>query len=179
MDQGTQERPAKVESGSPPPSKPRHPFHAELPRDLRKEIAALARKLKRDHRALFASDPIYRRRAGQFLTALLPPKPRRRGRPGIQSVTVAIRLLRKFRLQYPEDRPAQRWRRVYPEAIPNYATMGELEKADARQQLRERVRWRLRDRRTHPKHTQPQSPRAKPDTPQPPSEDRNTTDWCI
>jgi hypothetical protein len=47
-----------------------------------KEIAAFARKLARDHLALFASDPNYRKRAGRFLTALLPPKPRRRGRHG-------------------------------------------------------------------------------------------------
>ena len=51
---------------------------AVLPRAIRKELATLARKLPRDHRALFASDPICRKRAGQFLTALLPPKPRRR-----------------------------------------------------------------------------------------------------
>jgi hypothetical protein len=56
-------------------------------------------------------------------------------------------LLRKFRLQYPQDRPARRWSRIYPLAIPNFATMSELEQVDARQQLRERVRWRLRDRK--------------------------------
>jgi hypothetical protein len=39
---------------------------AEIPRALRKELATLARKLARDHRALFASDPIYRKRAGSF-----------------------------------------------------------------------------------------------------------------
>ena len=65
----------------------------ELPRPLRRELATLARKLAREHRALFASDLIYRKRAGQFLTALLPPKPRRRGWPGRADVTAAIRLL--------------------------------------------------------------------------------------
>jgi|ERR1035437_6086555 hypothetical protein len=50
-----------------------------LPRTIRKEIATLARKLAREHRGLFASNPAFRKRAGQFLIALLPPKSRRRG----------------------------------------------------------------------------------------------------
>jgi hypothetical protein len=43
---------------------------AELPRSVWKEIATFARKLARDHRALIASDPNYRKRARQVLTAL-------------------------------------------------------------------------------------------------------------
>jgi hypothetical protein len=120
-----------------------------LPQALRKEIAALARKLAKEYRTVFAEDPALRKRAGQFLTALLPPKPRRRGRPGDQTVTKAIRLLRRFRRQYPNERGEKIWERIYPEAIPNYASMSEVEQADARQQLRERVRWRLKaSRRT-------------------------------
>jgi len=119
----------------------------ELPRAIRKELASLARKLNREHRVLFAGNPNLRKRAGQFLIALLPPKPRRRGRPGIQSVTQAIRLIGKFRRQCPGERAEQIWSRVYPLAIPAYATMSELEQSDARQELRERVRWRLRARR--------------------------------
>jgi hypothetical protein len=118
-----------------------------LPRSLRKEIAAFARKLKRDHSAMFTSNPAYRKRAGQFLTALLPPRPKRRGRPGIQSVTTAIRLRGQFSRQHPNERPEIIWRRIYPQAIAAYATMTDMEQADARQQLRERVRWRLRDRK--------------------------------
>jgi len=115
---------------------------AELPRALRKELATFARKLARDHRALFASDPIYRKRAGQFLTALLPPKPRRRGRPGRADVTAAIRLRSRFRSQFPQEPWAKIWERIYPTVVPNYATMTEIEQSDARQELRERVRWR-------------------------------------
>jgi hypothetical protein len=113
---------------------------------MRKEIAALARKLAKEYRTMFTEDPVLRKRAGQFLTALLPPKPPRRGRPGIASVTKAIRLLRKFRRQYPGEREAKIWERIYPEAIPGYASMTDIEKADARQELRERVRWRQRAR---------------------------------
>jgi hypothetical protein len=114
----------------------------ELPRVVRKEIAALARKLARDHRTLFVSDPTYRRRAGQFLTALLPPKPRRRGRPGRPDVTQAIRLLKAFKRQYPTERPAEHWARMYPMVIAGYEGMNPVEQRDARERLRERVRWR-------------------------------------
>jgi hypothetical protein len=120
---------------------------APIPSALRKEIATFARKLKRDYRVLFATNPLNRRRAGQFLTALLPPKPRRRGRPGRADVTTAIRLLRQFRRQHRNERPAGHWRRVYPQAIPDYGSMTAQQQADARQALRERVRWRLRIRR--------------------------------
>jgi hypothetical protein len=116
-----------------------------LPKHPRKDLATIARKLAREHRPLFTSDPNLRKRAGQFLTALLPPKPRRRGRPGLPSVTTAIQLLRKFRRQYPNDRGGKIWERIYPEAIPGYANMDQLKQGDARQELRERVRWRLRE----------------------------------
>src|SRR5215831_21073573 len=89
-------------------------------RDLRKEIAAFARRLAKEHRGLFTSDPNLRKRAGQFLTALLPPKPRRRGRPGRKDVTNAIRLLRKFRRLYPDERGEKIWERIYPKVIPGY-----------------------------------------------------------
>ena len=121
-----------------------------LPRELRKEIAAFARKLAKEHRAVFAEDPTRRKRAGQYLTALLPPKPRRRGRPGDPTVTKAIRLLRTFRRQCPNEHGERIWRRIYPLAIPNYNSMTALEQGDARQQLRGRVRWRLK-RRKRPK----------------------------
>jgi hypothetical protein len=123
----------------------------QLPRVIRKELATLARKLAREHRALLASDPIYRKRAGQFLTALLPPKPRRRGRPGRADVSAAIRLRSRFRRQYPNERWVQIWERMYPLVIPNYATMSEMEQSDARQQLRERVRWRATKRKRRSK----------------------------
>jgi hypothetical protein len=128
---------------------------ASLPQALRKEIAALARKLAKEYRTVFAEDPTLRKRAGQFLTALLPPKPRRRGRPGDPNVTKAIRLLRKFRRECPNEHGERIWRRIYPLAIPNYDSMTALEQGDARQQLRERVKWRQRARkRFRQRHTQ-------------------------
>ena len=121
----------------------------QLPRPIRKEIAAFARKLAHDHRALFLSDPIYRKRAGQFLTALLPPKPRRRGRPGRPDVTQAIRLLKRFLREFPNERPAEHWARMYPVVIAGYEGMNPMEKRDARERLRERVRWRNRGSNHH------------------------------
>lgn len=118
-----------------------------LPKELRKELATFARKLAKGYRAQFASDPALRKRAGQFLTALLPPKPRRRGRPGRKDVTQAIRLKAKFRRLYPEERPDQIWKRIYPLVISGYDAMSEVEQQDAPERLRERVRWRLRRRR--------------------------------
>jgi hypothetical protein len=115
-----------------------------LSREIRKEVAQFARKLAKGYRSQFTSDTNLRKRAGQFLAALLPPKPRRRGRPGLPSVTTAIRLLRQFRRQYPKDSGGKIWERIYPQAIPDYASLSELEQADARQELRERVRWRQR-----------------------------------
>lgn len=96
-----------------------------LPKELRKELTATARKLAKEHRALFASDPHLRKRAGQFLTALLPPKPRRRGRPGRADVTQAIRLLLTFRRQFPNDRREKIWERIYPHAVAGYDSISE------------------------------------------------------
>jgi hypothetical protein len=123
----------------------------DLPRSLPKEIAACPRKLNRHHHALFTSDRAYRKRVGQFLTALLPfltallpPKPKRRGRPGILSVTKAIALKKKFRREHPGKTPEQLWRWIYPEAIPNYDAMSEVQKHDARAELRARVKDRIK-----------------------------------
>jgi hypothetical protein len=119
-----------------------------LPRPVRKEITTFALTLKRHYRKLFASDPLYRKRAGQFLTALLPPKPRPRGRPGRPDVTKAIKVLRQFRRQYPEERAAQHWARMYPLVISGYGNMNAVELKDARERPRERVNWRRRKKRT-------------------------------
>jgi len=129
------------------PAKCSNSARSLLPGALRREIAAFARKLARDHRALCLSDPVYRKHAGQFLTALLPPKPRRRGRPRRPDVTEAIRLLKLYRRQYPSERAAEHWARMYPKVIDGYEKMNAVEQRDARERLRERVRWRIRKAR--------------------------------
>jgi hypothetical protein len=69
-----------------------------LPREVRKEITRCARQL-RQHPTLFSADPKLKDRASRFLRSLLPPQ-RRRGRPGIASVSKAILLLKRFKRQH-------------------------------------------------------------------------------
>ena len=118
-----------------------------LPALVRKEIRRAARELNRHARSYFIADPKLKDRAARLLRSLLLPKPRRCGRPGIECVTKAIALRKRYRRSYPGERPAQIWRRIYPEVIPDYGAMSETEQGDARHVLRERVRWRLRERR--------------------------------
>ena len=76
-----------------------------LPAAVRKEIARFARELRRQHHKLFATDSKLKHRAARFLRSLLPPK-RKRGRPGIDSVTKAIQLRQRFRGQYQGEKLA-------------------------------------------------------------------------
>jgi hypothetical protein len=115
-----------------------------LPAAVRKEIARFARELSRNARPHFMADPKLKDRAARLLRSLLPPRPRRRGRPGRPDVTLAIRLLHRLKRQYPGERAEQVWRRVYPEVILNYAGMTEVERVYAREMLRLRVGWRRR-----------------------------------
>ena len=135
--QGKQQRKPNPRRRSAPP----------LPAAVRKEIRRLARALNGQHGRLFLADPKLKDRAGRFLKSLLLPKPRRRGRPGMSSVTTAINLLGRLRRQYPAERRAKIWQRIYPEVIANYAGMNAVDQKYARQVLRERVRWRMRTRR--------------------------------
>jgi hypothetical protein len=107
-----------------------------IPAEVRKEITEVVRNLKRKHSRLFMTDPKLKDRVARLFRSLLPPKPRRRGRPGRKDVTTAILLMARLRRQYPNERAELLWRRVYPEAIPNYNAMNEIQQLDARQQLR-------------------------------------------
>lgn len=117
-----------------------------LPAAVRQEIAHFAQELTRQHRKFFIADPKLKDRTARFLRSLLPPK-RKRGRPGIDSVTKAIRLRQRFRQQYPGEKPEQIWRRIYPEAIPGYASMDRERQKAERLLLRERVRGRRNQQR--------------------------------
>jgi len=61
-------------------------------------------------RGLFLAHPELTKRAASFLTSLLPPKPKRPGRP---EVTKALTLLKKLGWLYQNERAAQRWARVH------------------------------------------------------------------
>src|SRR5215831_9878958 len=64
---------------------------------VRREITRCAQEL-RQHRKLFMADPKLKDRTARFLRSLLPPQ-RKRGRPGLPSVSKAILLLRTFSRQ--------------------------------------------------------------------------------
>src|SRR5262249_9072430 len=120
---------------------------AAIPRELRTEVTQYARTLARKYRHLFRADRQMKDRTLRLMRALLPPRARRRGRPGNRDVTRAISLLSRFRRQYPEETRQQHWARVYALVIPNFHSMIDVEQETARFALRERVRWRMRKRR--------------------------------
>jgi hypothetical protein len=118
-----------------------------IPRELLKDIVRLGSELRKRHGALFATDPKLRDRAARLFRSLLPPKPRRRGRPALDSVTIATRMLRSAKQLYSNEKPAQTWARIYPAAIPQWETLSPAEKQGAALQLRNRVRSRRNRRR--------------------------------
>lgn len=132
-------------SRTPPKRKRRRGSHPGIPSAVRKEITRAAHELNRQYRKLFQADPKLKDRVARLLRSMLPPKVKR-GRPGIPSVTTAIRLLNELRHLYPQDRAAELWKRVYPAAIPGYDALSPIEQRTAREVLRERVRWRRRAR---------------------------------
>jgi hypothetical protein len=117
-----------------------------LPREVRKEITRFARQFKRQNRKLFIADPKLKDRASRFLRSLLPPK-RKRGRPGIPSVTRALLILKRLQRQQPGLKPQERWQLIYSKVIPNYKELTrELQRA-LEVVLREQVRGRRSQRR--------------------------------
>ena len=62
-------------------------------------------------------------------------------------MTQAIRLMRLFKRQYPDEKPAEHWARMYRAVILSYADMNPMKEKAARERLRERVRWRRRKTR--------------------------------
>ena len=143
-------RPESIASGvSNPTTTKRKRLHrqAAIPKELRAEITQYARTLAKKYRHLFRGDRQMKDRTLRLVRALLPPRPRRRGRPGSRDVTRAISLLRRFRRQFSEETRQQHWARVYAVVIPDFHSMIDVEQETARFALRERVRWRMRKRR--------------------------------
>jgi hypothetical protein len=140
---------ASTSDGTPLMVKHNRPHRREppIPKELRNEVIQHARSLARRYRNLFAADRELKDRVLRLVGALLPPRPRRRGRPGNQKVTQALRLLGRLRRQYPEENSRQHWTRVDDAiVIPNLHVLTDAERESAKLQLRDRVRWRLRKR---------------------------------
>jgi hypothetical protein len=120
-----------------------------IPKALRNEITQHARIIARKYRKLLATDRQLKDQLTRLFRALLPPRPRRRGRPRNPTITRAIVLRQQSRRQYPEDKPRAIWNRIYPLVIRGYADMPEVDQRTAREKLREQVSWRRRKR--HPR----------------------------
>ena len=134
---------------SDPPTTKRKRVHrqAAIPRKLRIEVMQYTRNLGKKYAHVFAGDRQLKDRVLRLMRATLPPRPRRRGRPGNQIVSRAVRLLRRFRRQHPEETPQQHWARVDRLVLPNPDSMMHADYEAAKFDLRRRVRWRMRKRR--------------------------------
>ena len=129
---------------SPPNEKPpavkRRRKSPALPAEYRRELARVAREHRKKFGPQFKEDPKLRERGARYYKSLLPR--RRPGRPAIDGVSTAIRLLKLHRVRYPDDTPEQHWRRIYPRAIPDYDAMSIGNQRAQRLLLRNRVRAR-------------------------------------
>ncbi len=143
---------AKIQAESaarqqPPAPTPKRRRRADrrLPAVVRKGITQCARQL-RLHCKLFMTDPKLKDRASRLLRSMLPPK-RKRGRPGIPAVTKATLLLKELQREHPEQQPRERWQQVYPQVIPDYASLPREQQRSQEILLREQVRSRRNQQR--------------------------------
>ena len=118
-----------------------------IPRQLRQEAMQHAREMATKYGRFFHRDRTLKHRVVKLMAALLPPRPRRRGRPRDQETTRSILLYKRFRRKYPEERPCETWDRVCREMDPEYAILPDLERKDKREAFRERAKSRARSRR--------------------------------
>jgi hypothetical protein len=122
----------------PAKSKRRRRVPLSIPAEIQAKIRTFAEQLNQEHGDAF-QDPKMRNRVVGALRRHLPPRPKPRGYP---EVTRAIRMLDELRDLHPDESCRSSWQRIYATVIPNYGALGDLEKLAARQELRERVRWR-------------------------------------
>ena len=146
-------------SASPPvsvkPAFPRHRPAVQIPSPLESDICRIAAFLIAQHGDVFIRDRQLKHRLTAKLQSLLPPQPRRPGRPESASGTAAIRLRQEIKRRHPERPDKEIWREVYPETIPNYHGLRPPERRDAQDRLRQQVRWRLSARRRRQRGRKP------------------------
>jgi hypothetical protein len=118
----------------------------EMLKAYREELRRVAREHRNTFAALFAADPKLRNWASRFYASLLPPR-RRVGRPRLDSVSIATRLLKTLRKRNPGDAPSDHWKQIYPVAIPDYQAMSRERRLAEQLLLRNRVRSRKNQRR--------------------------------
>ena len=121
-----------------------------IPPELARDIIAAAQTVCERHRGVFIADRKLKDRAARLFRTMLPPRPRRPGRKRIASVTLAIRLLRRLKKEHPTAKPERIWAKIYPNVIPNYASLGNDARRKEQHQLRDRVHSRRRRRGRSP-----------------------------
>jgi hypothetical protein len=119
-----------------------------MPRELRKEVVGHCRSISRAFGTEFKADRDLKARVLRLTCAMLPPKPNPRGRPRNPKTTRALALFRKLRRESPDESPRKLWARVYPRVIDGWTNMSDLKQRNARDELRERIAWRRRKRRS-------------------------------
>lgn len=125
-----------------------------VPVEIVKDVVAAAQVIRDNHKAAFLADRKLKDRAARLFRTLLPPRPRRPGRKPLASVTVAIRLVQRFKSEDPVAKPEQIWAKVYPKAIPNYASLANEVRWNEQRRLRERVHGRKRQQQRDRKKEQ-------------------------
>jgi hypothetical protein len=115
-----------------------------IPKEIRKEVAQYARAISKKYGEAFQNDHKLKDRITRLVKALLPPRPKRRGRPRDPQITRAIRLHSSIRRQYPTEKPRELWYRVAAKLIPDFDSYNELEQRALVDDLRSRVKSRLR-----------------------------------
>ena len=139
---------AELPENTPEVVKPKRRRRASgIPAGLRQETAVFARGISKRYRDAFNSDRTLKEKTLRYARALLPPKPRRRGRPFNQETTRAIVLYNRFRRQHPQEKPREIWDHVCLVLYSEYAGLPEIERHDIRDALRGRVKSRVRSRR--------------------------------
>jgi len=119
----------------------------DLPEKIKQRVNEFGNRLRTEFPSIFVSNPQLKHRVGQFLASQLPPYPRRPGRPGFPDVTRADKMLTELHRQHPDVPYPALWKPIYPVAIVGYGKLSKLEKRAAKNDIRQRVRWRRRDRK--------------------------------
>jgi hypothetical protein len=118
-----------------------------LPPELQSRLRRFAAELIEHHGDVFKNDSEIKSRVAAMLRRYLPPWPRRGGRPGFVSVTLAIRLHGEIKWAHPEWSNKKIWDEVYRRSIPRWEVLSTIERRTEADWLHSRVRWRLCARR--------------------------------
>ena len=133
-------------SPPPAPAKPtrRRLPPAPIPPELQSMVRSFADALLERHGDLFTRDPRLKRRIAAELRRLLPPQP---GRPGLATVTAAIRLHVEIRRSHPERSHKEIWKEIYPRVIPGWQNLSVIERQTEADRLHRQAQWRIAARR--------------------------------